>query len=103
MDKRQVAKIEENLMIDNTLKIVWSDFYVNICITYPIFRYNLLYVPYETKLISVVFLTEISQINCCMSLKRVQLDLNQRILILQTSALPDFAMYSYINDRTITQ
>lgn len=64
---------------------------------------NLLYVPYETKLISVVFLTEISQINCCMSLKRVQLDLNQRILILQTSALPDFAMYSYINDRTITQ
>lgn len=38
-----------------------------------------------------------------MSLKRVQLDLNQRILILQTSALPDFAMYSYINDRTIMQ
>lgn len=46
MDKRQVAKIEENLMIDNTLKIVWSDFYVNICITYPIFRYNLLYATF---------------------------------------------------------
>lgn len=46
MDKRQVAKIEENLMIDNTLKIVWSDFYVNICITYPIFHYNLLYATF---------------------------------------------------------